>query len=150
MRLGRIQQHTLFLILVLVLSSCQPFTVHNINPEFRDNVQLFESLYNIKVNVSIRFSDNLSSNVNGKCKAFVPNYAGNIIEINSSFWDNSNFYGRQQVLLHELGHCVLGLKHRDTMLNGIPTSIMNSYSFGNSSIYKDNLQYYYNELYVNK
>lgn len=69
------------------------------------------------------------------------------IMINETYWFFYNDWEREQLVFHELGHCALGRMHRDTetpLL--IPVSIMSTVMF-DYRIYRDNWQYYMNELF---
>lgn len=55
----------------------------------------------------------------------------------------------EQVVYHELGHCLLGRSHLDTSANGRPTSVMNTHHFSNG-VYNQNRLAYLNELFTRK
>lgn len=50
------------------------------------------------------------------------------IVLETRFWEDAGPISREALVWHELGHCVLGLKHNDTLdkETGCPISIMNS------------------------
>ena len=61
------------------------------------------------------------------------------ISVDRRPWDAMSFLGREQLMNHELGHCVLELKHDnrwvDTNSGIIYGSIMNQYWFGETWFY---------------
>jgi hypothetical protein len=77
------------------------------------------------------------------------------VTINPSFWKSryTSNAAREQLIFHELGHCVLGRGHTNeealALDNGIrlPVSVMNMYHF-NTSFYESNWNYYMQELFL--
>lgn len=123
----------------------KPFPIV-INPIFQPLVSRFEYIGTIQVNVSIRLA-NLPSNRSAEC-------IGAYINVSRTFWNSIYTTDdlREQVLFHELGHCVLGRGHNNlTGPLGIYTyaqlSIMNAVSFGNQPWYHNYKKYYYDELF---
>lgn len=71
-----------------------------------------------------------------------------IVLILDSYWESASIADKEQLIYHELGHCVLGRKHLDGKLDsGIPISIMNTFHFDRSTYvyYHD---YYMRELFL--
>jgi hypothetical protein len=69
------------------------------------------------------------------------------IAIDRTYWKNSSRWGREWLVFHELGHCVLDRDHRDDKFGvNCPASIMHSYA--NSFCYKDYRNYYVKELFT--
>lgn len=62
------------------------------------------------------------------------------IQIDKRYWDYASDLDREVLILHELGHCDLGLEHSD------PSSIMEPYHIGAEN-YLANQNYYINELF---
>lgn len=140
------------IILTLFISSCQHANQYYVDQELKEYVKAFESMYNVKATFNIIMTDDLPNEKAGICRYYSPNNPSNIIYINRRYWSYSNKFGREQVLFHEMGHCYAGLRHNSTTgtigyYNNAPKSIMNDTSFGNRSVYKDNLNYYYKELW---
>lgn len=68
------------------------------------------------------------------------------VTIDSAIWANLPEVFRQELIDHELGHCILNRVHRTDMLpNGYPASIMYPSLFDAFWIQK-NQEYYNNEL----
>ena len=65
------------------------------------------------------------------------------IVIEGPYWEKLSDYGKEELVFHELGHCVFNRGHNeDTRDNGCPVSIMYPYIFGGSwcySNYRDDL-----------
>ena len=71
------------------------------------------------------------------------------IVVDSDFWNNTSFFGREMVVFHELGHCILGRDHTEaTTRNGFCASIMRSGTGNCRTLYNaQNRDYYVNELF---
>ena len=65
----------------------------------------------------------LGSGVAGLCVVF-SNGLDPQIMVDQEFWDSANYDDRRSVVLHELGHCVIGRDHWDTELSSRPESLM--------------------------
>ena len=74
------------------------------------------------------------------------------ITINQRIWNTLNDYDKQEVIFHELGHCVLKRIHQNTEMmayNGtvqVAESIMYPYRIS-GTIYRDNIVHYHDELF---
>jgi hypothetical protein len=74
------------------------------------------------------------------------------ITINARIWGTLNDYDRQEVIFHELGHCVLRRIHQNTEMMAynntlrIPSSVMYPYRIV-GTIYRDNMDHYHGELF---
>lgn len=80
------------------------------------------------------------------------------VVIRTSYWNTASVSNREQLVFHELGHCLLGLSHNDStesapvwgapsmIANGVPSSIMNTFHFG-STLYSGNRNEYVNRLF---
>lgn len=120
-----------------------------IDPAFEPYAQLFEELAGRPVNVSLVFKSNLGQNRVGLC--WRTNGQGDRIEIDPDYWANISEPGREQLIMHELGHCELGLGHDDRLGQvgdwpNVPLSIMHSVHFGDYDFYLANRLYYLQQL----
>jgi hypothetical protein len=69
------------------------------------------------------------------------------IRVDYIWWEGASEDSREQLIYHELGHCVLDLGHNPNLNEyGCPESIMYPYVFGKTSCYKHYKPYYYEEL----
>lgn len=68
------------------------------------------------------------------------------IKVSEEFWSQMDVYLREQVLFHEIGHCILHRGHRSDLNNNIPLSIMNPYELS-ADQYKNNYVQYMHELF---
>jgi hypothetical protein len=106
--------------------------------------------YDLNGEKSVSFDDSLNgSNTLGVCR-----YGGDMIvpeiRINRQFWKVASMISREQLMFHEMGHCVLGRPHNASEYLGYyPLSIMNPYFFGDN-LYTVNYNSYVNELFLNK
>lgn len=133
----------ILLAIVIILMSCGQKTQFQING--------FENYYSSFVantnhssnNLIIQFGDLWAQNYMGLCTigGQTP-----IVTIDKTFWYSVSEDDRQEIIDHELGHCILGRVHKDDLLsNGIPSSIMHTTHF-DPNIIKLNKVYYYKEL----
>lgn len=118
----------------------------HIDPEFKPYIDLFESISGRKVNMSVVLGD-IPIMYDGTC---IGEYK---IVIQRSYWfdPNTTYNNKEEVILHELGHCILHRNHVLTIgpvgyFTFVPLSIMYPFSFGSESYYEINKQYYYKEL----
>lgn len=116
---------------------------------FLNYVKNFENV-NGTIKTTIIFG-NLESPIVGLCKKW-NNSSYREIEIDREYWDNANELSREQLILHELGHCELNLNHKDSFLdNNCPSSVMRSYTFFKSELnncFEPNFKYYLEELFL--
>lgn len=135
-----------YILLFLLLTSCASRKAYYINPEFRSYVETFEDLTKRRVAVTVNFGE-LPMTKAGTCQI---TWFSNTVTINPVMWEYEDEMWREQLIMHELGHCVLGLDHDSrigTPFSSIaPRSIMNPYVFGNSGDYRHNREYYFLEL----
>ena len=69
------------------------------------------------------------------------------ITINEDSWNRMDDSEREPLIFHELGHCVLHRRHQNgQMKDGVPTSLMNSYSITEFT-YSTYREYYLHELF---
>jgi Zn-dependent protease with chaperone function len=69
------------------------------------------------------------------------------IQISQPLWDSLDADGQQELLFHELGHCVLNRVHDTVLNNGVPVSVMSPVFFG-SALYDANKAQYLQELFT--
>ncbi len=138
---------TLFLLLLLN-SACGQYAQkkHTIDSEFLQLVDVFELEQNVTVDIDITFKK-IERPAVGVCWYNKNNNKMNglSIEIDPTFWNGASDDEREELLFHELGHCILGREHDETKLYlNIPKSIMYPYVFGWA--YKKYRSYYVEEL----
>lgn len=131
---------------LLVLTGCSLF--HHANRSIRPvelvpYIESFEEYSNMSITVDFYFVD-LEDNYIGKCyqREFYQ-----YILVDKSWWDSASDLSKEQLIFHELGHCVLLKKHNTNKLpDWCPESIMNPYHIGNYCYgkYRD---YYLEELF---
>lgn len=100
------------------------------------------------VTVSIYFTNIADEDTAGVC-----HIRGNYryIEIDEPYWNEITRNGQEWIVMHELGHCQLGLDHNETIgtvgaWSNVPVSIMYPVVFGDEPYYQDNRAYYLQEL----
>ena len=155
------------LIFSLLLSSCgyEPKQINYtdlrtrensiIDPVFYPFLATFQNYYNVKIrNTHVIFAstNDIIAKTSGICS--MATNQKNLIMINIDYWEESNVFGKEQLLFHELGHCVFNLDHDnsridisvDNSIESIPNSIMNQTSYGNGHYYPYLRQYYLEQL----
>jgi hypothetical protein len=70
------------------------------------------------------------------------------IIVSQEYWTQFSASSREELLFHEMGHCVLNRPHRADEDNGISFSIMNPIVFG-GRLYIVNYKQYMHELFYN-
>lgn len=126
-------------------------TQNHVEEEAKEHLRKFNIVYGMNVDINIKYSD-LPKGVVAYCLTYT--FQPNHIEIDKTAFKSYDYYGREEVVFHELGHCVLNRNHDDSEITirgeKIPTSIMYPHVFGSASFYKENLTYYYKELIKGK
>ena len=114
-------------------------------PHFEPYVKLFEYHYGA-TNVSIEFSNNLDDETHGECNVY--DDGSREILINEIEWWSLTELEQEQLILHELGHCLLERDHNDKLDRyGHPISIMNSDAFIPDYVYNQKRSFYMKELF---
>lgn len=109
----------------------------------------FDAFYGVNsTTISSEFAT-LESPTVGLCWTYSD--GSHLIQIDTTYWDSVNEMGKEQVILHEYGHCQFGLDHNSKMLDlgeygMIPETVMNPYVFGDAQYYVDFHDYYLKEL----
>jgi hypothetical protein len=104
--------------------------VAGVDPVFQPYYNTFYLTYNINPRVPIGLKS-LVFPIGGECNSFSD--GGKEIAVDSTFWTNASDLGREQLVFHELGHCIFGRLHnRMTLPDGCPKSIMNPYNFSDA------------------
>lgn len=109
----------LMLTSLMSCSSEEPESKVVLSPEFRPYVRSFEQEA-AKRGITFDFEESGLEILLGPTR--VDNAAGvcrgdGSIEIETNIWDNYSDAGKEQLIFHELGHCVLGRPHRNIVFN---------------------------------
>lgn len=151
----------LILILSLSIVGCAQEKAVNINGEFSVYLDRFEYLagqFNRPVdfsNLVVAYDDSLNgTNTLGVCRS--GGSSSPMITINTQFWKSASVSNsaREQLMFHELGHCILGRPHNaqtmaatDNRYSQLPVSMMNPYHL-NRNVYEGNYSQYLSELFL--
>lgn len=92
--------------------------------------------------VTAVFADSLPNNAIGTCQTKIKK-----ITISREYWEAVSEAHREQLMYHELGHCVLGRGHLNDYVGDKPVSIMNAFHFP-SVVYAENYGDLMNELFL--
>lgn len=122
------------LIMLTMLVGCGNIKLEPqfIDEEFSGYVNTYTEHYS-PIESTMQF-DSLPDNVAGLCQTFSDVRKRNLIKIDVDIWRLSNHYQREQLIMHELGHCELRLGHNDKIEGGCPVSIMNFRMFDSYEI----------------
>ena len=149
------------LIPLLLLVSCgqsvqdflningSPIKKSKTNPIFSEFVESFSKEFNVRVKVPIILKK-IEPRYAGVCIKYSNGYKE--IQINSIHWNNYSLEQREQLIYHELGHCVFNRGHNDKWMKtnaNCPDSIMRSYMFDTNEInncYVPEYKHYMEEL----
>lgn len=120
----------------------------HIEEEFMKYVDKFDSIYHTNVGIMMEWGD-LTNNMVGVCKWWDDGHRE--IQIDRQAWPSFTDNGKEELIFHELGHCILNLPHNENRINiggwrSVPQSIMYPTVFGDSYFYEDLKDYYYNQL----
>lgn len=130
------------LFLVLLLSGCgKTLAIH---ASLVPYVSRFETIGNIQVDNLIARFGTLKSPIVGLCQTggLTP-----VVTIDPTHWATIGESQREELIFHELGHCVLDRDHRDDrLIDGCPASIMNSYVIS-AYCFTQHQSEYYAELF---
>lgn len=150
------------ILMAILLSACAQEKGTNIKSDFAPYALHFQAMAlkngrSIKINnVIIDFDPALSgSSILGQCLSTLTEDTFTVprVTINPQFWNVSSLANREQLIFHELGHCVLNRKHREDFVrtadgwNTIQASIMYPYHLGESK-YDYNYNEYMKELFT--
>lgn len=119
-----------------------------VEEEFVRHVDKFKQVYNKDFHILIEW-DTLDETTMAVCYSWTNGYRE--IHVDRVKWPTLTDAGQEQLLFHELGHCIFNLDHDEALIDKddwdqIPQSIMYPYVFGNMPYYDGELQYYYNQL----
>lgn len=117
-----------------------------INPDFQVYVDKFEQTIGESVEIDIDYN-HLEYPIVGRCLKWTDGYKN--IEIDPTHWPEVLDVEKEELILHELGHCILDRDHDQSMLSIdgyylIPKTIMYPYLFGREYALYEN--YYLSEL----
>lgn len=111
--------------------------------------------------LSMTFSETMppSSIPNSQVLAYCQRSSyGQSVVVWTAYWNQTSVSNREQLIFHELGHCLLGLSHDDTTqpafdyygtpsyMPNAPRSIMNTFHFG-AGLYSGNRDAYLKQLF---
>jgi hypothetical protein len=144
---------TKILSVLLIMTSCGRVDTY-VEPELQPYLDLFtqEAGYRGRSvdysHLSVRFEslaelDEPNAYVLGQCDTTGHQ---DMIKIDPNRWQNLGPGSREELMFHELGHCVLGRPHCDPPPGVSRLSIMDTY-IGSDYDYLNNRQRYVNELF---
>lgn len=149
-----------FLVLfmgLVVLSACGKAPdqqVLDVAPEFTSYVTRFQqSAAQVGsplavTNLRIQFGQMENPQERGLCDVSSLESVPTIL-IDKAGWSQMDDASREEVLFHELGHCVLRRKHNAGLTKGLPVSMMNPYTIGDG-VYLSQHDYYLRELFATR
>ena len=130
-----------FLFIMMLISHNASSVVPEVKP-FVDRFVSIAKQCEIKVNdETLRVEYNESKEVSAilaTCQRAI-----NLVKVNKPVFDSVHNIVREQLIFHELGHCLLHQDHDDNDLN-----LMNSEGFIEDTAYYNNYNYYIKRLFV--
>jgi hypothetical protein len=133
-------------LIVVVFSACGR---SQIAPEAIPYVIKFVKTTRLPVDFPIKLTT-LEGNTVGLCYSYSD--GSREIELDVDYWTRANDSMKEELVMHELGHCVLNRDHKETIVfspkenENIPVSIMFPYVFGHRFYYQKYNDYFLNEL----
>ena len=83
----------------------------------------------------------------GVCQTDPSGATSPTIFVSQAYWDELDSDAQEELLFHELGHCVLNRTHNNALTSGLPVSMMNGVFLG-SGLYVPNKAQYMRELFT--
>ncbi|GLR19787.1 hypothetical protein [Portibacter lacus] len=148
-------KYLLFFIVLVCVGSCAKEYGYDVDPEIQPFFDLFEeeaALRGITVDLdaagigaTIDFIRDNSTV--GQCQN--SDEGNRRVLVDKSFWADYDYYGKEFIIFHELGHCYLDRLHENSVLTGnICASIMQSGVSGCINAYgEETREEYLNELF---
>ena len=155
-------KHLKLMVFCFALTACGLKRVEhksvNVHPELKSYAAQFEKVGSTKItNLNMTFADNISNGqpgftTLGYCQSGTKEvikglekhiYIIRNVVINRAIWNGLSTNDREQLVFHELGHCVLNRPHASNYM----TSIMYPYHNAVSGRYMSNYASYMQELF---
>lgn len=128
---------------LLLLASCgmnqKQIKKVSVAPQASAYFSKFQQNYGKKIDdIEIKFAEIEQTSILGYCQQGVryvdkltvrEMYKTPQIVLDITHWNKMTVKDREQLVNHELGHCILGRPHLDASVNGRPVSIMSTYHF---------------------
>ncbi len=131
-----------------LMTACGREKKVEIDPQFSGYVEGFKTASGNTVTIDdliIQFGDTENPRARGICR--VADDSTPTIIVNQTTWEAISEAEREELIFHEMGHCVLGRKHHArTRTSGAPESIMYPFSL-TAHEYESEKQYYHDELF---
>lgn len=146
--MGRQVKHYLLATLAAALAGCAG-SMRYVDPELHPYVYQIETEYGVQFNGKVVYA-NIMPKAAGICKVWY-DYSKmtyiRLIEIDRNYFNQLTSIGKEQLMLHELGHCMLGLQHNNNLKeDGCPESAMYYSAFGHTHCYVNQRSYYIEEV----
>lgn len=142
---------TLRLFITLMAAGCgsgRPDDTAVVMPDFTVYVSMFEADVGVSAaGVDIIFEPKTLPTV-AECRVLQD--GKKTIHVDPEYWAESDDASRQWVIYHELGHCVLRLKHNIEQDGECPTSVMYPSNSKKDTCFSKYKEYYVEELKSHK
>lgn len=129
-----------------------PNNVRSVHPDLEQHVHSFELNWGQRISYMVTFAskDEMGTSA-GLCILY--SNGGKLVKIQEDYYRAVDFYRKEQLIYHELGHCSLNRDHNDSVREfpegNFPASTMHSSTFGGieAQIYQTHRGYYISELF---
>lgn len=113
-------------LLALLVSSCGRPPIRIVDAELQEYVSRFEQIGRFQIgDLEAQFGEIKEENVVGLCETDDDAQTPPKITISKEYWEGIIDVQREELLFHELGHCILNREHRNDLgADGCPMSIM--------------------------
>lgn len=144
------------LLILFLLAGC---TTLPMRIDLKIHITEFEKYCNCKVDIPIKITEVEQDKKDdgyrtlAVCYGFRMSKIFRSIEIDEGYWNKATHCERESTVFHELGHCLLDLKHDEEMFSHDfylfmrPKSVMHPYAFPQYCSYRDQ---YIKELFNKK
>jgi hypothetical protein len=136
------------MFLVVFLSGCAK---NVIPPEVIPYIEMFKvtaEKYNVDTselhNIIYEFKELDAAATVGQCEGSY------YITIDPIFWNRATNIEKKILIFHETGHCFLNRRHKETLINNRPVSLMYPNLIAISVAYSGNEENYEKELFTNQ
>lgn len=138
-------------MLIITLTACSDQRTEGVDERLQPYFDRFQVALGVSVGGLVGAIENLSPGIAAQCE--LPSGSPRVVRFDNARWNVGGDSYKEQVVFHELGHCIMNLDHDPAIApNGCPVSIMYpvvfGVSFGGLPCYFYHKAEYYDQLKV--